>query len=177
LDAQYKDWLRQTEYPGKQLEQQKGIISAMAPLAPKTETIYGQKEKASSTAAGLLGATASALGIKTMDDLVKKAKEYGLTPENFKNMLGISVNPTGSVRNEEDLSKLTPEQLQKLYEQEGGGSTTPSGVTPILPPEGDESSTYYPSFTPDFGGYDPEEFSMAAEGGLVGMLHKMRSHK
>jgi hypothetical protein len=177
LDASYKDWLRQTEYPGKQLEQMKGFITAMAPVTPETKTVYGQKEKAASTAAGLFGAAASALGIKTLDDLTKKASEYGLTVANFKKMLGIPENATGSVRNETDLSKLTPEELQRLHEQEnpgggggGGGATEPVGLTdevdPILPPEGDEG---------DYGGYG-EGYS-AAQGGLVDLLHKMRSHK
>jgi len=175
LDAQYKDWLRQTKYPGEQLEQMKGLITAMAPVTPETKTVYGQKEATSKTAAGILGGVASALGIKTMDDLIKKAGEYGLTVANFKKMLGIPENATGSVRNETDLSKLTPEELQKLNEQEnpggggGGGATEPVGLTddPILPPEGDEG---------DYGGYG-EYFSGAAQGGLVDLLHKMRSHK
>jgi hypothetical protein len=177
LDAQYKDWLRQTEYPGKQLETMKGLVTSLAPITPKTETIYGQKEKTASTAAGLFGAAASALGIKTLDDLTKKASEYGLTVANFKKLLGISENATGSVRNETDLSKLTPEELQRLHEQEnpgggggegGGGGGGGGGATdPILPPEGDEDN---------YGGYG-NDFSGAAQGGLVDLLHKMRSHK
>jgi hypothetical protein len=158
----------------------KGIITAMAPVTPETKTVYGQKEATSKTAAGILGGVASALGIKTLDDLTKKASEYGLTVANFKKLLGISENATGSVRNETDLSKLTPEELQRLHEQEnpgggggegGGGATEPVGLTdevaPILPPEGDENN---------YGGYG-EGYSAAAQGGLVDLLHKMRSHK
>jgi hypothetical protein len=171
LDAQYKDWLRQTEYPGKQLEQMKGLITAMAPVTPETKTTYGQKEKAVSTAAGVLGGVAAAMGIKTMDDLVAKAKEYGLTPEKFKQMLGIPVNPTGSVKNEEDLSKLTPEQLQKLHEQEGGGGGGGSN-------EPNDPDFYVPTVDEDSTiGYGEDQYSGAARGGLIDLLHKMRSYK
>jgi hypothetical protein len=89
LDAQYKEYLRQVEYPGKQLETMKGLITAMAPVTPETKTVYGQKEKAASTAAGVLGAAAGALGIKTMADLEKRANQLGVPVEKFKNMLGI----------------------------------------------------------------------------------------
>jgi hypothetical protein len=162
LDAQYKDWLRQTEYPGKQLEQQKGIISAMAPLAPKTETIYGQKEKAASTAAGLLGATASALGIKTMDDLVAKADKYGLTVENFKKMLGI----TGELPQELGVpgGGVIPGERARTGLEEPTEEDVRGTTMPVMP-----DFTIPDNYEGDFGDY--------AQGGLIGLLHKMRSHK
>jgi hypothetical protein len=180
LDAQYKDWLRQTKYPGEQLDQMKGIITAMAPLTPKTETIYGQKEKAVSTAAGVLGGVASALGIKTMDDLIKKAGEYGLTVDNFKKMLGITgelPKELGKDGQSADPGERARTGLEEPTEEDarGGGGGGDSGgggdaTDPILPPEGDEN------VAEEYGGYG-SGYSGAAQGGLVDLLHKMRSHK
>ena len=183
LDAQYKDWLRQTKYPGEQLEQQKGIITAMAGVTPQTKTLYEAKDPAAQAVASgitmgkdLLGA----LGIKP-SDLPAMARKYGVSPEQLKSIFGISVNPTGSVRNETDLSKLPPEDLQKLYEQENPGGVDLQKLYEQENPGSDGS--YYPAvmpdldYTPDFGGYNPEEYSYAAKGGLVDLLHKMRSHK
>jgi hypothetical protein len=168
LDAQYKDWLRQTEYPGKQLETMKGLVTSLAPITPKTETIYGQKEKAVSTAAGVLSAAASALGIKTMDDLIKKAGEYGLTVDNFKKMLGITSEPPKAGEPPQELGTpgggVAPGEKAKTGLEEPPIETVAPEYTPIVSP-------------PSEIGYDDEGFSIAAEGGLVGMLHKMRSHK
>jgi len=162
LDAQYKDWLRQTEYPGKQLEQMKGLVTSLAPVTPKTETIYGQKEKAVSTAAGVLGGVAAAMGIKTMDDLIKKAGQYGLTVDKFKEMLGI----TGELPQELGTpgGGVVPGERARTGLEEPPVETVAPEYTPIVSP-------------PSEIGYDDEGFSIAAEGGLVGMLHKMRSHK
>jgi hypothetical protein len=167
LDAQYKDWLRQTEYPGKQLEQMKGLITGLAPVTPKTETIYGQKEKAASTAAGLLGAAAGALGIKTMDDLVKKAGEYGLTVDNFKKMLGITgelpkeVGKEGQAADPGEKAKtgLKEPTEEDVKEAEGGGG---GGGGEEPEPVELTDDTYY---------------GVYAQGGLIDLLHKMRSHK
>jgi hypothetical protein len=118
LDAQYKDWLRQTDYPGKQLEMQKGLISGMAPYMPKSEVAYGEKESGlQQTAGGVAGLTklAKDMGVNSFSDL---AKAFGTSVDTLKNVFG-------------------------LY---------------------------------DTGGYG-EEFSLAAEGGLAGMLHKMRGQK
>jgi len=188
LDAQYKDWLRQTKYPGEQLEQMKGIITAMAPVTPETKTVYGQKEATSKTAAGILGGVASALGIKTLDDLTKKASEYGLTLANFKKMLGI-----------------TPEMEKKLSDSEYGkigdtpgeraGTDTPEGThrdasgnliddTTGLPVgvSGENQDDNFEVSNPESGGGggETEEYDYGndhAKGGLIDLLHKMRSHK
>jgi len=167
LDAQYKDWLRQTEYPGKQLEQMKGLITGLAPVTPKTETIYGQKEKTASTAAGLLGAAAGALGIKTMDDLVKKAGEYGLTVDNFKKMLGITgelPKELGKEGQAADPGEKAKTGLQEPTEEDvkeaGGGGGGGGGEEPE--PVELTDDTYY---------------GVYAQGGLVDLLHKMRSYK
>ena len=175
LDASYKDWLRQTKYPGEQLEQQKGIITAMAGVTPQTKTLYEAKDPAAQTIASgitmgkdLLGA----LGIKP-SDLPEMARKYGVSPEQLKSIFGISVNPTGSVRNETDLSKLPPEDLQKLYEQENPGGVDLQKLYEQENPGSDGS--YYPAVMPENEYYDYGNDH--AKGGLIDLLHKMRSHK
>jgi hypothetical protein len=146
----------------------KGLVTSLAPVTPKTETIYGQKEKAVSTAAGVLGGIASAMGIKTMDDLIKKAGEYGLTVDNFKKMLGITSEPHKAGEPPQELGTpgggVVPGEKAKTGLEEPPVETVAPEYTPIVSP-------------PSEIGYDDEGFSIAAEGGLVGMLHKMRSHK
>jgi hypothetical protein len=91
LDAQYKDWLRQTKYPGEQLDQQKGLITAMAGVLPKTETIYGQKPSAlQETAGGIAG-------------LTKIADQLGIPVDKLKSVFGIT-GLTGAIN---DASKRT----------------------------------------------------------------------
>ena len=162
LDAQYKEFLRQTAYPAQQLELQKGLIGEMAPLLPKTETIYGQKDPTAQTAASALGMGADAL------------KALGITPEQLKSVFGIGGPDTSNP------ASTGQTGLPSGYKpDEEGRSPPPPGYH--RDPDGslqpDVSSVTIPDYTPDFGGYDPEEFSIAAEGGLVGMLHKMRSYK
>jgi hypothetical protein len=121
LDAQYKDWLRQTDYPGKQLEMQKGLISGLAPYMPKSELAYGEKESAlQSVTGGVAGLTklANDMGINSYSDL---AKAFGTSVDTLKNIFGITAASSA--------------------------------------------------------GYADDEFSLAAEGGLAGMLHKMRGQK
>jgi hypothetical protein len=169
LDAQYKDWQRQTDYPGKQLEQQKGIISAMAPLLPERKELYGQKESTAQTAAGLFGAAAAAMGIKTFDDLVKKAGEYGMSVENFKKIFGIGGPDTSDPAST-------------------GQTGLPSGYTPDAegrspPPPGyhrDPDGSLQPDVEPDYTIPDyntPDEDYSYAKGGLMDLVHKMRSYK
>jgi hypothetical protein len=189
LDAQYKDWLRQTEYPAKQLEQMKGLITGLAPVTPETKTTYGQKEKAASTAAGLLGAAAGALGIKTMADLEAKAKALGVPVEKFKNMLGI-----GS----EAAKKESDSNYGKIGDTKGetAGTDTPEGThrdaegnlvddetgarIGYVTPEG-EGMVDDPGFNPGDDMFDPSVESFGegeyAKGGLIDLLHKMRSYK
>ena len=176
LDAQYKEFLRQTEYPSKQLELQQGLIGEMAPLLPKTETIYGQKDPTAQTAASALGMGADmlkALGITDTQSLMTAASKFGVPVDKIASVFGIGPNtsnpastgqtglPSGYTPNEQGLSAPPPG-----YHRDPDGSLQP-----------DFSSVTIPDYTPDFGGYEPEEFSIAAEGGLVGMLHKMRSYK
>jgi hypothetical protein len=175
LDAQYKDWLRQTEYPGKQLETMKGLITGLAPVTSKTETIYGQKEKAASTAAGVLGAAAGAMGIKTMDDLIKKAGEYGLTVDNFKKMLGIGGPDTSDPASTGQTglpSGYTPDAEGRSppppgYHRDADGNLVMNDTATTMPVMPD--FTIPDDYEGDFGDY--------AQGGLIGLLHKMRSHK
>jgi hypothetical protein len=185
LDAQYNEWLRQTKYPKEQLEEQKGLISALAPTLPKTQVLYGQKQSAlqqltAGTAA--LSKFAKDLGYKDITDM---AKATGLSLDKLKSVFGISSNPTGSVKNETDLSKLTPEELQKLNDQENPGGVDLEKLNKqenpdiVAPPESTEPDIMIDPR--EAGGFDMdgygEEFSLAAEGGLVGMLQKMRGYK
>jgi hypothetical protein len=169
LDAQYKDWQRQTEYPAQQLKQQQGIISSMAPLLPERRTTYGQKESTAQTAAGLFGAAASAMGIKTFDDLVKKAGEYGMTVDNFKKIFGIGGPDTSDPAST-------------------GQTGLPSGYTPDAegrspPPPGyhrDPDGSLQPDtdYSVDFPELTEDNYvGVYAGGGLIDLLHKMRSHK
>jgi len=121
LNAQYKDWLRQTDYPGKQLDMQKGLISSLAPYMPKSEVAYGQKQS------GLQQLAGGAAGLK------KLAQDFG-------------------VNSLSDLAKVfdtSVDSLKRVF-----GITAASSA-----------------------GYADDEFSLAAEGGLAGMLHKMRGKK
>jgi hypothetical protein len=189
LDAQYKEYLRQTEYPAKQLEQMKGLITAMAPVTPETKTIYGQKEATAKTAAGFLGAAAGALGIKTLDDLKKKAAEYGLTSENFKKMLGIT---PAMEKNAPDTSNPASTGQTGLPSSETGSGYTPdeNGLSAPAPgyhrdadgnlvKDGEETMPS-PDFEPSDVGPELTEDNYAgiyAQGGLIDLLHKMRGHK
>jgi hypothetical protein len=163
LDAQYKDWLRQTEYPGKQLETMKNLITSLAPITPKTETIYGQKEKTASTVAGAIGlgkTILDGLGIKSFADLKTKAAAAGQSIKDFAKAIGVK---------EEDL----PKELGKE-----GQATDPGerGTGLEEPTEEDARGG---------GGEEPEPVELTednyvgvyAQGGLIDLLHKMRSHK
>jgi hypothetical protein len=164
LDAQYKDWLRQTKYPGEQLEQMKGLITGLAPLTPKTETIYGQKEKAASTAAGVIGLgkeILSGLGIKSFADLKSAAAKAGQSVKDFAKTIGVK---------ESDL----PKELGKEGQEATPGEKAKTGLEE--PPE--VSDLYMPIISdPSEIGYGEDEYSGAAKGGLVDLLHKMRSYK
>jgi len=199
LDAQYKEYLRQTEYPGKQLEQMKGLITAMAPVTPETKTVYGQKEKAASTAAGVLGAAAGALGIKTMADLEKRANQLGVPVEKFKNMLGIG-SEAAKKKSDSSYGKIgdtkgetaktdTPEGTHRDAEgnlvddetgERVGGYTTPKGEG-MVDDGGGGFSEPEPPFDPGDDMFEiPEETfgeGQYARGGLIDLLHKMRSYK
>jgi len=168
LDAQYKDWLRQTEYPSKQLEQMKGLITGLSPVMPKTETQYGKKDKAAATVAGAIGMgkeILDSLGIKSFADLKAKALAAGQSIKDFAKSIGVK---------EEDLPQEVGQEGQGVIP--GERAKTGLEEPPILE-DGTVPEITIPDYTPDFGGYDPEEFSIAAEGGLVGMLHKMRGYK
>jgi len=169
LDAQYKEFLRQTEYPAQQLKQQQGIISAMAPVLPEKRTVYGQKESTAQTAAGLFGAAAAAMGIKTFDDLVKKAGEYGMTVENFKKIFGIGGPDTS------DPASTGQTGLPGGYTpDEEGRSPPPPGYH--RDPDGSLQPDVEPDYTiPDYN--TPDEDYSYAKGGLMDLVHKMRSYK
>jgi hypothetical protein len=169
LDAQYKDWQRQTDYPGKQLEQQKGIISAMAPLLPERKEIYGQKESTAQTAAGLFGAVASAMGIKTFDDLVKKAGEYGMTVENFKKIFGIGGPDTS------DPASTGQTGLPGGYTPDAEGRSPPPPGYHRDPDGSLQPDTDYSIDLPELT--EDNYVGVYAGGGLIDLLHKMRSHK
>jgi hypothetical protein len=187
LDAQYKDWLRQTEYPGKQLETMKGLTTAMAGVMPKTETIYGQKKSAlEETAGGVAG-------------IAKLAEQLGVTPEQIKSVFGIkdiqgainerkkkiadsnygkagSTNtksklgvPEGTHLNEkgELVDDETGEKVKQEGDEEGGdGGEGGDGEEGGGGEEGGDGET-------EEYDYDNDH----AKGGLIDLLHKMRSYK
>jgi hypothetical protein len=177
LDAQYKEFLRQTAYPGQQLVQQQGLISAMAPLLPKTETIYGQKQAAAQTAAGAIGFAKdllSGLGINSYSDLKKAAAAAGKSITDFARSIGVK---------ESDLpQELGKEGQPAIIGERGTGLEEP----PITEPDDTGGGNYSPN-DPDFYvptvdedstiGYGEDQYSGAAKGGLVDLLHKMRSYK
>jgi len=169
LDAQYKDWLRQTEYPGKQLETMKGLITGLAPVTSKTETIYGQKEKAASTAAGAIGlgkTILDGLGIKSFADLKTKAAAAGQSIKDFAKAIGVKEEDLpkelGTPGSATDPGERARTGLQEPTEEDarGGGG----GEEPEEPEEPEELTE---------GNY----VGVYAQGGLIDLLHKMRSHK
>jgi hypothetical protein len=181
LDAQYKDWLRQTEYPGKQLETMKGLTTAMAGVLPKTEVGYGQKEKAASTVAGAISMgkkMLSDLGIKSFDDLKTKASAAGLSIKDFATKIGVK---------ESDL----PQEVGKEGQEVAPGEKAETGLeepTDTSPVQGEDTGGYdttgYGPSVIDPGEYDtgylPEgSFGEGeyAQGGLIDLLHKMRGSK
>jgi hypothetical protein len=160
LDAQYKEFLRQTEYPAQQLKQQQGIISSMAPLLPERKEIYGQKPSSATQAAGIVSLGAqilSSLGINSFADLTKAAAAAGKTISDFAKSIGVK---------ESDLPQQVGQEGQGVIPGERGtGLEEPPDIyEPIISP-------------PSEIGYGEDEYSFAAKGGLVDLLHKMRSHK
>jgi hypothetical protein len=189
LDAQYNEWLRQTKYPKEQLEEQKGLISALAPTLPKTQVLYKQKESAlQQLTAGTAGLTkfAKDLGYASVTDL---AKGMGVPVAKLASVFGI----TGMVNEAE--KKISDPTYGKVGESEKPVETdTPEGT------HRDASGTliddatglpvgHEPPETPDFltkpdiimidpietEGYDYNNDH--AKGGLIDLLHKMRGHK
>ena len=195
LDAQYADWKRQTEYPGKQLEQQKGLISSMADVLPKTETIYGQKKSAlDETAGGVAG-------------LAKLAEQLGVTPDQLKSVFGItgatgaineakkkiadsSYGKAGSTNTKAKLGvpegthlnekgELVDDETGEKVKQEGDVEKSDDGTGFLKEPyEPNDPDFYVPTVDEDSTiGYGDDQYSGAARGGLIDLLHKMRSYK
>jgi hypothetical protein len=198
LDASYKDWLRQTEYPGKQLEQQKNLITAMSGVLPKTENVYGQKQSALQEAAGGVAGIA------------KLAEQLGVTPEQIKSVFGIK-DVKAAVN--EVKKKASDPTYGKIGDTKGAtaGTDTPEGthrdadgnlVDDETGARVDEYTTPEGEGMVDDGGYQPDEdvsqpeedisidepvfeipedyegdFGDYARGGLIDLLHKMRSYK
>jgi hypothetical protein len=183
LDASYKDWLRQTKYPGEQLEQQKGIITAMAGVTPQTKTLYQEKDPTAQTIAS--GITMgkdmlSALGIKDMEGLKTAAAKFGVPVDKLASVFGFG-GP--------DTSNPASTGQTGLPSSETGGGYTPDDQGRSAPPPGyhrdaagnlvmDDIYTTMP-VGPDFTIPDDYEgdFGDYAQGGLIDLLHKMRSHK
>jgi hypothetical protein len=186
LDAQYADWKRQTEYPGKQLEQMSGLITSMDKVLPSTTTKYGQKKSAlEETAGGVagiaklaeqLGVTPdqikSVFGIKDVQGAINEGKKKIADPNygkagstNTKSKLGV---PEGTHLNEkgELVDDETGEKVKQEGDEGGGGGEEGGGG-------GEE----------DGGGEEPEGLTddifdgVYAQGGLIDLLHKMRSYK
>jgi len=177
LDASYKDWLRQTEYPGKQLDKMSGLITSMAGVMPKTDVRYGQKEKAASTVAGAVTLGKKLLddlGIKSFDDLKTKASAAGLSIKDFATKMGIK---------EADLPKEIGKDGQEVApgEKAETGLEEPTDTSPVQGEDtgGYDTTGYEPSVIDpgEYGGYGADEYSGAAKGGLISLLHKMRGSK
>lgn len=161
LDAQYKDWLRQTEYPSKQLEQMKGLITGLSPVMPKTETQYGKKEATSKIAAGALGLgkeILDGLGIKSFDDLKTKAAAAGQSIKDFAKSIGVK---------ESDL----PQQVGLPGQEATPGEQAQTDLTE--PPNIEEPAIPDLNIPEDYEG----DMGDYARGGLIDLLHKMRGYK
>jgi hypothetical protein len=173
LDAQYKDWLRQTEYPGKQLETMKGLIGAMAPYTQKEEVKYGTKEKTAATAAGALKLgkdILGGLGIKSFSDLKSAAQKAGQSIKDYAKTIGVKEDELPKELKEGE--EVEPDEKAETGLEEppldtGGGNYTPNDPDFYVPTVDDESTI----------GYGADQYSGAAKGGLIDLLHKMRSYK
>jgi hypothetical protein len=149
LDAQYKDWLRQTDYPGKQLEQMKGITTAMAGVLPKSEVAYGQKQSALQTAAGGVAG------------LTKLANDLGIPLDTLKSVFGI----TGLQSAANEANKTASDSSYGYIGNTPGaraGTDTPEGT------HRDENNNLVDDSTGEI---------LSAQGGLIDILHKMRGQK
>jgi len=166
LDAQYADWKRQTEYPSKQLEQMSGLIGAMDKVLPQTSTVYRQNpSQAQKVAAGVVlgNKILSGLGIKSFDDLKNAAAKAGQSIKDFAKTIGVK---------ESDLPK----------ELKDGEAREPGEKTDLKEPTEEDAKG-------GGGGEEPEEpeepeeltednyVGVYAQGGLIDLLHKMRSYK
>lgn len=198
LDAQYKDWLRQTEYPGKQLDRMSGLVTSMAGVMPKTETVYGQKQSAIQEAAG------GAAGI------AKLAEQLGVTPDQIKSVFGIkgvqtAVNEAKKKASDPTYGKIgdtkgakapagVPEGTHVNEKGEVVDDETGEVINPEeQPPEEQPPETVEPDYeiegefpldsgSIEDGGFDYTDDTSVdesdfAKGGLIDLLHKMRSYK
>jgi hypothetical protein len=175
LDASYKDWLRQTEYPGKQLETMKGLTTAMADVMPKTETGYGQKQSAlTETAGGIAGIAkiANQLGIKNGTDVANLASKLGMPVDKLASIFGITIGP--------DTSDAKSTGQTGLPSSETGGGYTPNDQGFSAPPPGyhrDETGALVQDGQESPEVSEESDVPAIASGGLIDLLHKMRSHK
>jgi hypothetical protein len=179
LDAQYKEWLRQTQYPKEQLETQKGLVTALAPTMPKTQVKYGQKESAlQQLTAGTAGLTkfAKDLGYASITDL---AKGMGVSIEKLASVFGITTGPdTSDVKStgQTDLpSGYTPDENGLSppppgYHRDAEGNLVMNDTVTNMP-IGEMFEPNLPELTED------NYVGVYAEGGLIDLLHKMRGHK
>jgi len=183
LDAQYADWKRQTEYPSKQLEQMSGLIGAMDKVLPQTSTVYRQNpSSAQKVAAGVvLGKQIlSGLGIKSFADLKSAAQKAGQSIKDYAKTIGVKEEDLPKELKEgeakepgekTDLKEPTEKDVEEAGggggEGGGGGNYDPNDPDFYVPTVDDESTI----------GYGEDQYSGAAKGGLIDLLHKMRSYK
>jgi hypothetical protein len=155
----------------------KGLITGMAGVVPKTETKYEQKPAAAQKLAGAItlgSEILSGLGIKTFDDLKTKAAAAGLSIKDFATKMGIK---------EADLPKEVGKEGQEVApgEKAETGLEEPTDTSPIqgVDTGGYDTTGYGPSVidSGEYGGYGADEYSGAAKGGLISLLHKMRGSK
>jgi hypothetical protein len=173
LDAQYADWKRQTEYPSKQLEQMSGFITAMDKVLPQTSTVYRQNPSQAQKAAAAVtlgGKILSGLGIKSFDDLKNAAAKAGQSIKDFAKAIGVKESDLPQQVGQEGQPAIIGERGTGLEEpplDADGGNYSPNDPDFYVPTV-DEDSTI---------GYGEDQYSGAAKGGLVDLLHKMRSYK
>jgi len=186
LDAQYKDWLRQTEYPGKQLEQMKGLITGLTPVLPATETRYGVKDPTAQTAASALAMgkdMLNALGIKDMEGLKTAAAKFGIPVDKLASVFGFGGPDTSNPKSTGQTGLPSSETGSGYTPDESGLSAPAPGyhrdADGNLVKDGEETMPS-PDFEPSDVGPELTEDNYAgvyAQGGLIDLLHKMRSHK
>jgi hypothetical protein len=177
LDAQYKEFLRQMDYPAKQLELQKGLITGLAPVLPATELQYGQKDPTAQTAASAFSFgrdLLNAFGIKDAEGLKTAASTLGIPVDKFLSILnmgpdtsnpastgqtGLPSSDTGSGYTPDDSGLSAP---APGYHRDENGALVQDNIETVSEPD-----VYY----------ENDGSSVGAEGGLVSMLKKMRGHK
>jgi hypothetical protein len=151
-----------------------GLIGAMDKALPQTSTVYRQNPSSAQKVAAAVtlgGKILSGLGIKSFDDLKNAAAKAGQSVKDFAKTIGVKESDLPKELGKEG-QEATPGEKAKTGLEEppldaGGGNYSPNDPDFYVPTV-DEDSTI---------GYGGDQYSGAAKGGLVDLLHKMRSYK